>query len=53
MFKKGFEQFKHENKEELLKLHVRYLKFLISVDYNEDLIRKAFRVRYFDCCVMG
>lgn len=45
LFKKGLDAFKQvKEKEEVLKVHVRYLKFLISIQFNEQGIKQAFRV---------
>ena len=45
-FQRGLQTFQNtKEKEALLKLHVRYLKFLISVNQDEKLINKAFKVK--------
>ena len=45
LFLKGLNRFKEvKEKEEVLKVHVRYLKFLIASAFEERVIQKAFKV---------
>lgn len=52
LFQKGIQSFQNtEEKEDLLKLHVRYIKFLISLNKDEKFINKAFKVVFDLVCV--